>query len=357
MFSPNRRNIIVAVALLALPWRAAKASGHNPLCQFREDGGALLPEKRIIVFGDNYTVHRQEAVRQNRPIAVSVETSIQYATAFGDLRAGRLPPGSVVLFDASDNPEPSIALLDKPIRHMVILHNIPTSFEALENIHGKDVASGAALESCRTLAAELEAQGARPIFGLGASPLAISLQRHMRTFGPDDVVIILSHVEWNEYPYRRTVITLSDGSKFDIEQQSPTDEISDLDVEMMVEQQGMKSSFNRFFAGPTVWTVGCNTAFSLPSTVPPGLSLRTTRTLTYREAASAAILISGATTRREAVNSLQMKQRIRQGKQQSIQSAPAGDHFPLELPPESYQLLTGLSPGNALNTSVTIAIA
>jgi hypothetical protein len=151
MFSLSRRNLVIGGMALLVPIKTF-ASGHNPLCRYRDNGGIFLPERRILVAGSDYPTHQAMALSHGQPVTVSAENHFQYIRAFTDIRSGRLPTKSVVLFDVSDNPEPSIARMDKTFGRVLFLHNVPKTREALSNIHGPENFSAGALDLCQTLA-------------------------------------------------------------------------------------------------------------------------------------------------------------------------------------------------------------
>jgi hypothetical protein len=354
----RRQCVIVGVFASCCP-TLAMAGGHNPLCRHRNSGGALLHEVNTLVFGRNYERHRAEAVRRGTPVSVSVETLAQYRTAFRDLRAGRLPDKSVVLFDASNDPEPTIARLDKPIGRTILLHNVPTGQAALRNVHGNEVDdSPTSLNDYRSYAERLNRGGGIAIASLNGEPLAAALDRFIKTLGPDDVVIILSHVELVGYgSYRRTVLKLTDGSKFDVEARAPdkTDEFNRVFPNMIDGREADPygaSTFN----GPTIWAIGCETARAISRLQPFPAELRTTRSISYEAGTNAALLIRGGKTRREMINALQKKQNVRGEADSPVIVRPQTDHAPVTLPGETYIFLAELNPGNNIGTFGEIAL-
>ena len=242
----KRRNLLgLAAALSMAIARKSAASGHNDFCVMRESGGAFLADKQIIVHGDGYQSHRAEAIAEGRPTSVLVEDDAGYRSVLRDIRRGQLPPGSIAMFDLSRFPEPVIGRLDRSIKGMFVHYSIPRSLEEAKNVH-RGISEGrlaANLPYLRTLEESYRALGARRIEQSPGRAAAEVLDATIKQHGPDDLVVLVSHVEtfprWETTPggepsrYPAGRLPLVDGSQFLLERVVPN--------------------------GPTVWIIGCDT--------------------------------------------------------------------------------------------------
>jgi hypothetical protein len=196
------------------------------------------------------------------------------------------------------------------------------------------------------------------IADLAANPLSEALSIQIGELGPDDLVIIISHVEHRTVysSYAQTLLALSDGSYFDLERRQSLSERRLEPIEGRLSGTTQDSDLlDKTYLGPTVWTLGCNTAFSLPAS--SELGLRTTRMLTYSEAAAAGLLIKDAKTPRDMLNSLLMRQRVRNGVPQPKNIRPDEDHPEIQLPSETYTTVAEAAPGNNFRVSSAMALA
>lgn len=229
----------------------AFASGHNAYCVMRDSGGAYLAEKQILIYGSSYESLRPRALASTKPQTVLVETAGDYRTAIRDARSGRLPPGSVAVFDLSRTPEAVIENFATKLGRTSIYYNIPENIGELQNVHGaREFQSGisearmqASLPELRRVAELYSAMPATKIApknGLSAGEwLAQEVEQH----GKNDLIIIASHV-----------------NKFDVELVSPNGIPIPYPAGQLPLVDGSLFKLARATVdGPTVWVVGCET--------------------------------------------------------------------------------------------------
>ncbi|MBR1068855.1 hypothetical protein [Bradyrhizobium liaoningense] len=247
----NRRELLILGIGASLLPKAAVASGHNGFCELRDSGGAFLPEKQILVRGYAYETYRAQALLSAKPQTVLVEDARGYRSAIQDARSGRLPPGSIAVFDRSRFPEGVIGGFHEKIGKTSVYFNIPETLQEARYVHGeRDFQSGvsderleASLPELRWIAAQYKADGAtkiEPRMGLSAADW---LTAQIGTHRKNDLIILASHVS-------RSSVELASPSG--ILSRYPTGQLPLIDGSVFKLEKAVDS-------GPTVWTVGCET--------------------------------------------------------------------------------------------------
>lgn len=217
--------------------RPAYASGHNPNCEWRDKNGIFRREQRIIIQGQNlefYKSHRQEALATGEAQTVLVDKVEGYKLALQDIRNGNLPPGSVTVFDLSRNPDIALASLDKPVKRVIIYHNVPETLDEARNVHGfrkfgevdqegySDDELQREIPGFVEVARQLTAIGAIKIHSSGTQNAAKWLEQAVSSHGNDELVIIMSHIVQygiekitpggSPFIYPAALLPLTDGS-------------------------------------------------------------------------------------------------------------------------------------------------
>jgi hypothetical protein len=247
----NRRQLLILGISAVISPRISFASGHNGFCVLRDSGGSYLPHAQIVVYGYSYETYRPQALASAKPQTVLVERSSDYLTAIRDARSGRLPPGSIAVFDRSRFPEGVLDGFRKRIRRISIYFNIPETLQEAKYVHGKrdfqtgvkDALLEASLPELNRIAAQYRAMGGVKIEAHDDLNAADWLAKQISAHGSDDLVILASHINKSQIK-----LATPSGSFF----QYPTGQLPLIDESVFKLQQATA-------AGPTVWTVGCET--------------------------------------------------------------------------------------------------
>jgi hypothetical protein len=296
----DRRSFIVFSVSVVTGFREALAGGHNAFCNFRDEGGGYIKEKQIVIHGSDYENFRVQALASSQPQTVLVEDQAGYATALRDVRSGRLPPGSVAVFDRSRNPESVIAGIGEKVGRVSVYFNVPETLNEAINIHGqRDFQLGlpnsqleSYLSAFKLIAARYRSMKAIKIEGHGGFNAAEWLQNEIDKHSSEDLVIIASHVniyntimiapDGSPAFYKAGRLPLNDGSLFNL--------------------------INVRSSGPTVWTVGCQTWISMAGEI----DLRSTEVafttkITYPDSILVVQEVKEGLTIQERINRLQQK--------------------------------------------------
>ncbi len=299
----NRRSIMFAGIFTVMTPQVSWAGGHNKYCHYRDDVGAFLPENNIVVHGQEYERFRALAAMTTAHKTVLVENASQYRMALRDIRNGRLPSGSIAVYDKSNDPDIVLNELDRPIERIVVLYNIPESEAEFRAVHGRselqrgltedELQDGDTIEYLRRVASRYKDIGASKIGSQGNTTAAAWLRNFIRQADRSTLIVIASHLisktELRRSPdgtmvgYPGGLLPLTDGSVHSLADHDP--------------------------AGPICWTIGCDT-WALQSGFDqlPFPMLSTTELIQYADSLSIAAEIRDGRTVRELINRIQMRE-------------------------------------------------
>jgi len=339
----DRRCFLVLSAGLLIEGRDALASGHNAFCVIRDRGGGYIAQKQIVIHGTAYEASRTEALASAKPQTVLVETPGSYRTVLSDVRSGRLPPGSIAVFDRSRFPEPVIDSLDVKLKRLSIYFNIPETLEQARFIHGPrefqrglpDDRLAAYLPALKQITAQYREMRAVKIEPRGGLNAADWLKRELDQRGSDELVVIASHV-----------------NIYEIEMAAPGDFMSNYPAGQLPLIDGSVYKLEHAKAGgPTVWTVGCETWQLMRGELNlQRAELALTSKISYPESLHVIRELKDGGSVRESINKLQRRE-------WQPQRAPAsrppesGDDHPLPEPPRGVTIVVECIQDKAILTT------
>lgn len=268
-------------------------SGHNPYCFSRKDGGKHYPDRNLLVFGSRYSMLKKGLIR---PTIILVEEPDEYSFVLNEIKTESLPKGSIALFDRSSSPDAALAMVDKKIGTTKLYFSIPRDASSFENIHGENIALGKEdefYENFSSLESDCKRLGGVAIKAESeASSAARFLEKELEAAHPDDLIVLISHVEPRLYEEggengspltinERLVMPFSDGTFLEIP----------------------KNNKN----GPSIWILGCNTWDELSSMqLKSSPTISISNKITYHEAVFLARKIMSDTGNlRQRINTIQ----------------------------------------------------
>jgi hypothetical protein len=174
----------------------------------RNGGGGLVAQRQILVYGDAYPSLRLEAAKSQKPQTVLLEDPSSYGPVLKDIRSGFFPPGTIAVFDGSNDPDRVLATIDRPVERVHLLYNIPETLDEAVQVHGPRTFQdgtrqrGASVDELKhnldselkPIAAQLRAAGGVKIEPHSGESAKDFLEQYIRRLGPNDVVLIVSHV-------------------------------------------------------------------------------------------------------------------------------------------------------------------
>jgi hypothetical protein len=324
----RRKLLLLSFGAFVSP-RFAWASGHNGFCVLRDSGGAYLAQRQIIVHGKSYETFRAQALASAQPQTVLVETRAGYTTAIRDARSGRLPPGSIAVFDRSRYPEGVVDGFQKEIKRTTLYFNVPETLQEAKNVHGRieriqlglsDSILEAYLPLLKEVADRYRALGGIKIEPQGGMNAADWLASQIAAHGENELVVIASHVARTS-----VLLTRPDGSPSSY----PTGRLPLIDGSVYSMDKAKAS-------GPTVWTVGCETWDLELGRLDLGKSeLAFTTKISYPESVAVVRKILPGKTVSQKINGLQKEPWATQRLPESGEIRPVDVNHPLPGAPRS----------------------
>jgi hypothetical protein len=301
----------------------------------RFGGGAFLPAKGILVFGNRYPALKRQA---RSATTILIEDPDDYGTALKDIKAGRFDPRAIAVFDRSPNPDIVLDKLDSKIKKNHLLFNIPQNLDEAKAIHpttAEGVLNGY-MPTFNDIAREMTELGGIKI-APSSEPASTWLSKYLENVEKDELVLIVSHVKRGDayiknadgdpIEYPEGILPLIDGSSYSISTNA--------------NQKAL------------VWTIGCDTW----DTLSEGFSgLAITRRIEYREGLDMVKrIMRSQDTVRGIVHDLQNLdfEGLPSNPPKKLKSA----HFKQVRPQSTYQLVVENIPSSNLLTDLCMEVA
>jgi hypothetical protein len=202
--------IFLGLGVLSPPVRS---EGHNRFCRLHKAGGGILNGVYVFALdaegnlGNGYTraVTTLKAARNPQPVAVLIDNfESDFRLALKSIRDD-FPKGSVILENIALDPLPAIVRLDKRPGQVLVIHDIPLTFNDAKAIHGPGLSKAlfeSNLNEYRALTRQLAGNKNFTVLDLNTQPgnVAGAVKAKLAALGEDDLVVMIGHNEPKELP-------------------------------------------------------------------------------------------------------------------------------------------------------------